>query len=1006
MIARVSFIIPAFNAALTLRRTVDSVLSQTVGWWEIIIVNDGSTDETNVIAEGLAKSDPRIRAFSYSNAGASAARNRGLDEARSEWIVFLDSDDTVDRRFLEYLFAVLKANPFARAACCSYARLDADGTVLSKHSVARLDVDPVGLCAATPPTTIHGFIVRRDDVLAVGKFDESLVTNEDWDLWIRLARYGVKFGVIDKPLAHYWNNQSSLTKNTVQMLRDTGTVRRRCLSADPRIKTPLPEFADGIDIGDFALLQLGSALWNAGVSIASAMDARPLLDELDDLRSFSIVEVWIIETLYGGMISAADGGVSRLLDNWSIIGPLASKFLAHYEKRAGRIGLGYVFLKELERKVFWAANFLGHRTLTLTTCITVGPRLLLSGAKIPDTSDTVIFKVPWLRPRTRFMFTVPAFGVVSGSEVRRILAKSAISLLRGGLGRLRMGRWLLKRISRAAALTLRVIPIRKQPPFISAEAARLIHDGELVGELSVARRKHQPAAPMDPHEPIGSGRAEEWDRFYRVPDPWNYGSSYEQLKYKRTLELVASLSIGRALELGCSEGKFTNLLAPHVTFLRAVDVSKVAIERAQAECASRHNVEFVTSDFFDQPIEGTWDLIVCSEVLYYLDDKQQLSAMAERLFNAITLEGYIVHATGFQLVDNPKRTAFDTGVPFGAEAIGKALSQAGLELVSSLETELYRIELFRRPRPDSKQTSSLHTSHVGLGTSLDPEVLRTVVWNGAVRSRMELQKTITHEVPVLMYHRAASDGPDSLARWRIDPAALEHQLLFLRRRGFRSIEIEEWEWQRKHSGRLRGRPILLTFDDAYLDFYEVAWPIIYRNGFSAHVFVVTEKVGQRADWDASSGRPAPLMNWDQICLLAGQGATFGSHLATHIPANRLDSRSLLHEAVRSRHALQSVLGKEIRSIAAPYGISDRRITHVAEMAGYTRLFLDDYGVAPIYGDPLWTPRIEVRGGDSIETLAKWLNLSDEEQPEDKDRLPLGIFADAETGLPIPSLSAH
>ena len=887
MIPRVSIVIPAYNAALTLRRTVESVFSQTVGWWEIIIVDDGSTDETRLIAQELARSHQRIRAFTYSNTGASAARNRGLDEALSDWVVFLDSDDTVDQRFLEHLFGALKANPLARGACCGYVRLDADGKVLSKHSAARLDIDPVVLCAAAPPTTIHGFVVRREDVLAVGKFDESLVTNEDWDLWIRLARSGVKFAVIDKPLAHYWNSKSSLTKNTVQMLRDTGTVRRRCQSADPRIKTPLPEFADGIDIGDLALLQLGSALWNAGVSIASAVDARPLLDELDDPGSFSIVEVWMVDTLYSGMISAADGGISSLLDNWRVIGPLASAFLDHYEKRAGHIGLAYSFLKELERRIFWAAKFLGRRTLTLTTCITVGPGVLLSGAKIPQTSDTVIFKVPWLRPRTRFMFTVPAFGFVSGSEVRRVLAKSATSLLRGGFGRLRTGRSLLRGMSRVAALASRVISIGRKAPFISAEAARLIHDEEIIGAQSVAGRKCQAAASSDTLEQIAHGRAEEWDCFYRVTDPWNYASPYEQLKYKRTLDFVAGLSIGRALELGCSEGKFTNLLAPHVTFLRAVDVSKVAIERAKSECASRHNVEFVRSDFFDEPIESNWDLIVCSEVLYYLDDKHQLSAMAERLFNAVSFGGYIVHATGFQLADNPKRTAFDTGVPFGAEAIGKALSRAGLELVNSLESDLYRIELFTRPRSASKQ-SSPQISHVGLDTSLDPEVLRTVVWNGAVRSRADLQKTTTQDVPVLMYHRVASEGPASLARWRIDPAALEHQLLFLRRRGFRSIELEDWEWQRKHSGRLRGRPILLTFDDAYLDFYETAWPIIYRNGFSAHVFVVTEKVGQTADWDASSGHPAPLMDWDQICLLAGQGVTFGSHLATHIPANRLE----------------------------------------------------------------------------------------------------------------------
>ena len=102
--AKVSIIIPVYNVESYLRRCLDSVVNQTLKDIEIILVNDGSTDGSLAICEEYAKNDDRIKIITRKNGGLSAARNTGLDNATSEYIGFIDSDDWVDTNFFENLY--------------------------------------------------------------------------------------------------------------------------------------------------------------------------------------------------------------------------------------------------------------------------------------------------------------------------------------------------------------------------------------------------------------------------------------------------------------------------------------------------------------------------------------------------------------------------------------------------------------------------------------------------------------------------------------------------------------------------------------------------------------------------------------------------------------------------------------------------------------------------------------------------------------------------------------
>ena len=471
-----------------------------------------------------------------------------------------------------------------------------------------------------------------------------------------------------------------------------------------------------------------------------------------------------------------------------------------------------------------------------------------------------------------------------------------------------------------------------------------------------------------------------WESVFEAADPWNYTSAYEELKYARTLSILPGTRIGRALELACAEGHFTALLSPRVDALTAVDISTKALDRARERCRRMQNVEFQKLDFFSEPLAGAWNLIICSEVLYFLNDLAALRNIAEKIRSALTDGGYFLTAHARLLADEPCRTGFEWDHEFGAATIAKVFGETeGLAHLKSLETDLYRIDLFQKA-PAGSPPAEIHTPiELRLPVVAMPEarVQRAIVWGGAIspaclRARCTMTRAAC-DVPVLMYHQV-DRGPS--ARFRVLPERLEQQLRFLRRRGFRSLSLEEWCSVTRRRGRFHGRPVMLTFDDATEDFFHEAWPIIERNGFSAVVFVATGKVGVLADWRGNSN-PSRVMDWDRIVALSREGVEFGSHLCSHTAASWLRSEDLLREGARSRATLEHVLGRAVNTVALPYGITGQRVRGLLRACGYTAAFGAQYGLASSFGSPLDIPRIEISGEDDLNGFASKLQLSHE-----------------------------
>jgi peptidoglycan/xylan/chitin deacetylase (PgdA/CDA1 family) len=492
-----------------------------------------------------------------------------------------------------------------------------------------------------------------------------------------------------------------------------------------------------------------------------------------------------------------------------------------------------------------------------------------------------------------------------------------------------------------------------------------------------------PAAPRAPGqaspavETVTYGRSHFESLFAMRPDPWRYTNPYEQTKYAQTLALLPQHPIDRALELACAEGHFTLQLAPRVGSLIAADISQIALRRAVERCAARQNVCFQHLDLMNAPLPGRFDLIVCSEVLYYCTDKDDLRSIARKLAEALEPGGYLLTAHANLVVDDPHHTGFDWDCPFGAKVIGEVLADTRpLQLVQELRTPLYRIQLFQhnvRARiPFLRRTPDMIEG--ACADRLPPEVASHVLWHGGhAQARSDSRSVLTDRLPILMYHRVAPIGSTAMTRYRVSPEAFEQQLRYLRDAGYYSVSLEDWRLAMQTKTPLPGRALLITFDDGYRDFQTYAWPLLQRYGFSTLVFLVTGAIGESNSWDRAYGEQLPLLGQRELLQLQGEGVTFGSHSISHHPLTGLSPADVVREGLGSRLTLEHMLGLPTQAFAYPYGDTDQVVQHLIGACGYLFGLSCRHGFSSFDDSLLALPRIEVGGLDRFQDFVAKLS---------------------------------
>ncbi|NBD16531.1 MAG: polysaccharide deacetylase family protein [Cyanobacteria bacterium] len=737
----ISIIIPAAGAAPTLAETLESIISQTFFGWEAIIIHDPADQKTNAIVAQFVDQDARIRVLEQPDQGKSAARNVGITHAKFDWLLFLDADDWILPSHLERLTAIATETPQLDVAYCGWARVTSDQKPYGPPQSLTVSGDLFDQLAQGNPFAIHSCVVKRSLVEAVGQFDPSLHTHEDWDLWQRIARTGAYFGGTDEVLA----------------LDRIGFRSKRALEITQR--------------------------W---FRLMKTIDEIPF--------GFSL---------------------RRFLHKRAIT--LAFQAVQVIHSRQGNHHLTILSMFKEAMQV-------------LTQGHTSYPRALMPYAKHAEGKSAE--RLPALELGLACTYAGLAIG--AGEDFHPIFA-------------------------------------------------------ELPGEYGLD------AISMDLLEPF----------LYALPIPTCHPLSEYHYLWESLEQPINDLAI--TLE--------QRLKIPAFAPRARLNMERGILEQAVGSRPVALGVIYATAIEVTQPIPDIFP-----------------PSSTERLHCTVQLAGKPLGFLELPILKGKvtSQVLADAIADEFADIIFRQASEAQWQALS---------RSFKLAKPIEK-----------CSTSSDPATIETC------------------QLPILMYHHIAPTGSSKFTRWRVTPEAFEQQLRYLREAGAYSITLEQWRKALVTKEPLPGKPVLITFDDGYLDFATYAWPLLKRYGFSATVFIVADFVGQTNRWDScfEYGEALPLLNWRQIKELHDEGVEFGSHTLTHRPLTSLSPAEVLREGSQSREIIERELGVPITSFAYPYGDLDSVVQRLIGRCGYNIAVSCQQGFSSDQDRLLQLSRIEIEGTDPLQ----------------------------------------
>ncbi|MGC9528715.1 MAG: glycosyltransferase, partial [Limnospira sp.] len=237
----ISVVIPVYNGEKTIRETVESVLKQTFTDFELLIIDDGSTDSTPAILSSFT--DPRLQVLSYPNAGLAASRNRGISGATGQYISFIDADDLWTPDKLEAQLQALTNNPEAAVA---YSWVDViDDSSQWVRPGGHLTVNG----NAYPYLLLKNFLENGSNALIcksaidrTGNFDESLKASEDWDFYLRLAKH-YPFVAVQSVQILYRESATSMSSQIIRQKSESLRVIDKAFSDAPESSKHLKKYS-------------------------------------------------------------------------------------------------------------------------------------------------------------------------------------------------------------------------------------------------------------------------------------------------------------------------------------------------------------------------------------------------------------------------------------------------------------------------------------------------------------------------------------------------------------------------------------------------------------------------------------------------------------------------------------------------------------------------------------------------------------------------------------------
>jgi glycosyltransferase involved in cell wall biosynthesis len=193
----ISILVPCYNQGIYLKETIQSALASSYRPLEILIINDGSTDNSLALAQELENQHPEVRVLDQANTGVTKARNAGIAAAQGQYILPLDGDDLISPAYIEQGLAILATRPEVKVVYCQAEKFTDSGRKpwkLKPFSLQQLAKDNMIFVSA---------LFRKADALAVGGFSEDMkLGREDWEFWIKLLKNGGE--VVQLPLVGFF----------------------------------------------------------------------------------------------------------------------------------------------------------------------------------------------------------------------------------------------------------------------------------------------------------------------------------------------------------------------------------------------------------------------------------------------------------------------------------------------------------------------------------------------------------------------------------------------------------------------------------------------------------------------------------------------------------------------------------------------------------------------------------------------------------------------------------
>ena len=218
-------------------------------------------------------------------------------------------------------------------------------------------------------------------------------------------------------------------------------------------------------------------------------------------------------------------------------------------------------------------------------------------------------------------------------------------------------------------------------------------------------------------------------------------------------------------------------------------------------------------------------------------------------------------------------------------------------------------------------------------------------------------------VPVLMYHHITDRLNNTpMPNLRVSPRRFARQLDYLKKNNYTAVTLS-----RAANGPLPAKPVVITFDDAYADFYHQAWPLLQERDMTATLFVVTSTLDGTNVWDAPKGIPREeIITREQLKELDANGIEIGGHSHSHLALTDLSERCLLREITGCQKILTDILGRPARVFSYPYGLYNDKVRDAVERAGFTMACTTQPGklTASKKVPQLQIPRIIVKRGDN------------------------------------------